>query len=230
MIKKSILAFFGLSTLALGSTVVVASNSLDMKNLKAVTPQTERRVWVVNNTGNGGEWYKWDDVQLVNVSHSNAEITAVKVVSDYYKGLFYFDVPSDTTTIILRGKENKSDGHNSFGWSDDGWQTVDYTLPTLNANSSDVIYVNGISSNVKRTPSKGSAPMSKAQLAWLMCYYDSCNPSYTYGYNAWKQLKYDFYDPSDIDKDNTYVTEDINERNHVTLAEKAAFMASRCEI
>ena len=117
---------------------------------------------------------------------------AVKVVSDYYKGIYYADI----TAAGIGGAVNiqvKCDGsdYDAYRWSNP------IALPSLGDKTSDVLIVEDTcGDNGNRNTSVGTAGGNIGQVAAILATIESCSDSFAKGYNAYPQLNADFIVPS----------------------------------
>lgn len=197
---------------AVGATV--SSNpSLPLGQTNAVTVQTTRRIWAIDQV--------WSNLVLYNCD-TGEELQMTKVLPSYWNGLYFYDIPVSTTKILF---------HNAISaWGTN--QTVDVILSGDDAwdlSEGDVFYV-WKNEDQKAGCSTGVAGCSGAELGKILSYYNTCDPSYAYGYNAYDQVMLDFVTPS-VDRDDNPVNLEAynvdvanNETNTVTLKQKLDVM------
>lgn len=201
---------------------VFASSPKQVSDVEAVTAQTNQRIYVYlegawDNNGHmfihywgGAEGTDWE---------SCPEMT--NVVSDYWQGLFYYDVPTDVTHFCVKDQSgNVSNSKASNQSSDiavaDLFVESDYKVATVEAWVEDTVKrVAGVADN---------APMSSLQAAAVLNHIDSCSTSYAGGHNAWPQLNDLFISPSTLDG-STVVTDNFGP--DTTIAAKTAYLQAR---
>ena len=187
-----------LGTVALGAgatTIVLSNNTKKLEPVSAAVPTNTRRVWVIdNNNLDDGNTNWWTGSTLyADVEGVSGSIKATKVLDDYYKGFWYFDVTvANATTglnVIMRVGDNSAPyamGNNN--------QT--FTQPLGEFGEADTIWLNGgvswdqANNRKSRSASIGTTNgFSGAQLAALLSHYDTCSSSNTDGFNAYPQLE-----------------------------------------
>ena len=164
----------------------------------ATMPTNTRRIWIVNNdnwwTDNNYWVYAWNG----NGNYGSSVTTKVTMVlpedgqpNGFYHGLGYAD-------ITLAGATSSLNVRIVNEWGDWG-QTVTLSLPAYGTEA-DVVWMNsggtwdsGENRN-DRNASYGATQMyTTAQMSILLGIYNTCDPSNTFGYNAYPQLNYDFF-------------------------------------
>ena len=212
-----------LSVAALGVVTgvsVFASSPKQVSDVEAVTAQTNQRIYVYlegawDNNGHmfihywgGPEGTTWDTCpEMMNV------------VSDYWQGLFYYDVPTDVTHFCVKdqsGEVSKTSNQSSDIAVADLFVELDYKVATVKAWVKDEANREaGVADN---------APMSSLQAAAVLNHIDSCSTSYAGGHNAWPQLNDLFISPSTLDG-STVVTDNFGD--DTTIAAKTAYLQAR---
>lgn len=207
MNKKIVISLIGLtSAFCMAGAVGLVSNFSKSNNVTAVkaeAPTNTRRVWIIDNNNssdpNTGWWtgstmwaYCWN-------SNGESEIKVEEeVLSDYYKGLWYFDVNLEEATsglnVIMR--IGNSDG--AYNW---GTNNQTFTLSLGEFGGEDTIWLNGgvtwdgDKNRNSRNASIGTTNgFSGEQLAVVTSKYDTCSSANTNGYNAYPQFKKNFVD------------------------------------
>ena len=195
-------------------------------DVQAAATQTHRRVYVV--LIDEGE-QKWTGSQMFIHYWGGSSGTTwascpemIKVVSDYWQGIFYYDIPVDTTNFMVKavtGDTSKvSDKSDNFAvsslfigsdykagyvsdWVNDAWQ---------------------------RTISYGdNLPSNSGQIAAVLNHIDSCSDSYAGGFNAWPQINDLFISPSTYEG-TTVVTDNFG--LNTTISDKIAYLSNRYTI
>lgn len=143
----------------------------------------------------------------------------VRVVDDYWKGLWYYDVPVDVTTFLVKNK--------SGDVSKSSDQSVDISIADLFlANDYKVAAVKAwVNDGSKRLVGfANDAPGNSGQVAAILAQIDSCSDSYANGYNAWPQLNDLFVAPSTLDGSTT-----VNDAfgGATTISNKVAMLQSQ---
>ncbi len=188
----------------------------------AATVQTERRVYVYLEGG-------WDSGNMYIHYWGGASGTTwascpqmTKVVSDYYQGLFYYDVPVETTDFLV--KDSTGDVSKQSNQSDN------FLISTIFTGSDYKVFEIDpwVNDSTKRTGTvKDNVPMSSAQAAAVLNNINSCDSSYAEGYNAWPQLN-DLFISSSTLEGTTVVTD--NYGDSTTIANKCAYIQNRYNI
>ncbi|MDY0373910.1 MAG: hypothetical protein RBQ86_07320, partial [Candidatus Izemoplasmatales bacterium] len=98
--KLAAIALGAVLTVGVGATLSTVS---PLKEVEAATTQTDLRIYAYLEGGwdNSGHMFihYWGGASGTDWN-SCPEMT--NVVSDYYQGLFYYDVPIDTTTFLVK--------------------------------------------------------------------------------------------------------------------------------
>jgi hypothetical protein len=211
----------GLATLAL-LTGVFGFATLKQKEVKVsagVGVQTHRRVYAYLE----GDWSS-PDMYIhyfggASGTDWNNSPKMVRVLSDYWHGLWYYDVPVDVTAFVVK---NTSGSVNKL--SD---QSVDISIADLFLdNDYKVAAVKAwVNDGAKRLVGfADNAPGNNGQVAEILAHIDSCSDSYASGYNAWPQLNDLFVAPSTLDGD-TIVNDKFGEAT--TISNKVAMLQSQ---
>ena len=203
-----LIALAGVTALSAGIVILSQNNnSFDISSLhvsNAAAPTNQRRVWIIDNNGSSSETSWWGSHSLF-IHYWNdkggGEIPAnEKVLSDYYKGLWYFDVSlEDVTTslcLIVRVGDDEP-----MSWGNNN-QT--FTLELGAIGTADTIWLNdGVTWDGKENRNNRNASIgttngfSGDQLAVVMSKYNTCSSNTTNGYNAYSQMKTNFFDKTD---------------------------------
>lgn len=143
------------------------------------------------------------------------------VVSDYWQGLFYYDVPADVTSFLVKdstGNVYKASNQSANIAISDLFLDGDYKVAAVKA------WV--IDGNKRVVGAADNAPMSSLQAAAVLNNIDSCSSSYAGGYNAWPQLNDLFISPSTLDG-STVVPDNFGD--DTTIADKTAYLEAKYE-
>ena len=201
-------ALAGVIALSTGIAILSQNiNSFGISSFRvsyAAAPTNQRRVWVVDNNGSSSETSWWSSHSLFLHywnDRGGGEIKAnEKVLSDYYKGLWYFDVSLEDVTTSLRLIVRVGDDE-PMSWGDNN-QT--FTLELGAIGTADTIWLNdGVSMDYKENHNSRNASIgttngfSGAQLAVVMSKYNTCSSNTTNGYNAYSQMKTNFFDKTE---------------------------------
>lgn len=196
---KGIKLVLGLSIATIGvgaiSFGVVSTNNLSINLANAEGPTNQRRIWIINNDN----WWT-DNKYCAEVSNGVSTVFTAKVeivLSDYYKGLGFVDVDITNATSALSVKIFYDVDNHSYA---DYNQTVSLSLPALGGE--DVIWMNSGHTAEGgyecRNASLGTTNgFSGDQLGVILSKYDTCSNAVTNGYNAFPQLKTNFFDKTD---------------------------------
>lgn len=191
-------------TLALGGAALIAGVSLKATdNAKKVDATTSDHVRVYVYLDNG--WTDWSGLTFYvhywggTTSSDWASCPSMtKVVSDYYQGLWFYDLPADTTGILIK----------TAAGNVDNWRETENIDVTSYKPSDYVFYVKeAVSSNNKRWWDKvTTAGMNSGQLAAVLSTIHACDTDTGYGFNSWPQLNPLFVTPSTGRDDSTSLT------------------------
>jgi len=197
-----------------------APSNLDVE--AAPTTQVSRRVYVVleQNWGTGQMFIHYWGGDVGTTWASCPEMT--KVVTDYHNGLFYYDIPSDVTSFLVKtvtGDTTKnSDQSNDISISSI-FPTNDYKAAWINE---------WVADGTKRVvDSNDNLPSNSGQIAAVLNHIDSCSNSYAGGYNAWPQLN-DLFISSSSYEGTTVVTDNFGP--DTTITDKVAYISNRYTI
>jgi len=207
----------------------VAANQKETVVAEAATPQTHRRIYVTLL----GDWTL--DQMYISYFGGNIEtqvlfndsVLMTQVVNDYNTGLFYYDVPIDHTTFLVR--------KNTGTWDGDHNQSVDIAISSLFEDSNYLAAAIGgwAADGLKRTfTAYDNLPGNSGQIAAILSHIDSCSPSYAGGYNAWPQINDLFITPSekkDFDTQALFESSPYNS-TQPKISEKIAYLESRYTI
>jgi hypothetical protein len=221
MLKKTLklgISVAALSCLGLGAVAVSSVlNNRNELSVNAATTQTTRAIWAVDNSNTywfvGSDLYVW--------TNSSTYITMTWVLSDYDGGLFYADIDSSVTSVYF---SDTTDPTSNYQKTD----TITINDATNDSLDNKVYWIgNNVGGGVCPI-TWGTAGMSNAQLGEVMSYYDTCNSSYSNGFNAYPLLNNSFYLASGEDgKDATIVranTAASGNKVATTVGDKIALM------
>ncbi|MGI6644347.1 MAG: hypothetical protein ACOX28_01060 [Bacilli bacterium] len=208
----------------LSFTALFASNPSKDISVQAEEPTraTTRRIYAVLRENwwhnqkkmyihywGGSDGSNWDNCPQMTLA-----------VNDYWNGVYYFDVPSDTTHCLF--KANPGGGGNND-------QSKNLQLSNIFGSLQRVAWVERDPGNWdgNRNVGIGEASMSDMQFAGgILSRIDTCSNSYADGYNSYKQLMDCFVNCSNI-PDSTIVYE-VN-GNETTVGEKLEAMRKLSE-
>jgi len=217
--KKMSLLTLGLACAAGVIFAVGAKTDQTQIDANASTAQTERRVYVyLAGAWDGSDMYihYWGGVSGTDW---NACPAMTKVVSDYYQGLFYYDISMDTTTFLVKsatGNVSKTSNQS---------QNISVTSLFVGSNYYVAAVAAWVDDGIARAVSfSDTLPMSSLQCAAVLNNINSCDSSYAEGYNAWPQLNDLFILPSTLDG-STVVTD--NYGDSTTISAKCAYLQNR---
>jgi hypothetical protein len=189
--KKAFLMVLGLS-MAIG--LGITHSRLVTTETEAQTPQTHRRVYVYTKD----DWAQAGDVFIhywggAEGTDWEASPQMEMVLNDYYRGMYYYDIPIDVTTFLVKDDPGTPTIQSSNILISDVFPVDDFKIPSTWEDGTHW--------------AENDAGMGSEQLAAVLNHIDSCSPSYAGGYNAWPQLNNLFvqpstYEPSEIVTDN----------------------------
>ena len=209
-----------LTTISLFSVGLIANSMSLLSNSQAATEQTNRRLYVYLEGAwdNAGHMYihYWGGA-TGTTWESCPEMT--NVVSDYWQGLFFYDVPVDVTDFLVKdssGNVSKSSNQSANMSVADLLVEGDYKVATVKSWVSDgASRLTGVADN---------APMSSLQAVAVLNNINSCSSSYASGYNSWPQLDDLFISPSTLEG-STVVPDNFGDST--TIAEKNAYLEAK---
>ena len=219
-IKRASL-LLGIAALGIVTSASLLTNSYHLfSQNQAATVQTDRRIYVYlegawDNAGHMYIYY-WGGAEGTTWL-SCPEMT--NVVSDYWQGLFYYDIPMDVTDFLVKdstGDVSKLSNQSANILVADLFVGTDYKVATVKAWANDgVARVVGTADN---------APMSSLQAVAVLNNIDSCDSSYAGGYNSWPQLDDLFISPSTLEGSTVVID---NFGDDTTIAEKTAYLEAK---
>lgn len=221
-IKK--LALFSL----LGALIFGFASSISpTKSLKvgAAAPQTHRRVYAYitgdwdNREGNDNRMFihYWGGSSGTDW---NSKQQMTRVLNDYWRGLFYYDVPSDVTDVLFAAFTGDV-GKNSN-------QSVNVAISSLFPSGEFRAAEVGswVKDEDKRTVSfKTGIGMSTSQFGVMLGHVDTCSPNHAYGFNSYPQIDALITSKSTLNRD-AKVTNGPKESNAPTIGAKLDYMQS----
>lgn len=143
-----------------------------------------------------------------------------RVLDDYYKGLYYYDVPSDVTQCLFKDATGNTISNKSSN------QSANIYLSKLKSGENYYAAEIGAwkSDSASRVVTFKNLPMSGAQFAASLSYihYDTCAENSANGYLAYPQVKSLMADPTDKLGFSTVVNASATEKT--TIAQKLAKM------
>ncbi len=218
--KIAALALGAVMALGIGATV---SSVSPMSEAEAATTQTERRVYALLEQSWGDGTFK------VYVHHNSATSPVIwgtnpameRALTDYYEGLYFYDVPIDATEIIFLAWTGETE---SSGKQSD--RSVTVTISNLfNSNYKAVRIGSWVADANKRTITEhDTLPSNSGQAAGVLNHINSCSTSYAGGYNAWPQLNDLFITPSTLNG-ATVVSDNFGDET--TIDAKTAYLEAR---
>ncbi len=219
-VKKASL-LLGIVALGIVTSASLLTNSYHLfsKN-EAATVQQDRRIYVYLEGAwdNAGHMYihYWGGA-TGTTWESCPEMT--NVVSDYWQGLFFYDVPVDVTDFLVKdssGNVSKSSNQSANMSVANLLVEGDYKVATVKSWVSDgASRLTGVADN---------APMSSLQAVAVLNNINSCSSSYASGYNSWPQLDDLFISPSTLEG-STVVPDNFGDST--TIAEKTAYLEAK---
>ncbi len=187
------------------------------------TVQTDRRVYVFLEQDWGvGDMYihYWNNSGDITTWGSCPKMT--EVVTDYYQGLFYHDLPVDATGFLVKTVTG---------------------APTKTSDKSDDVLISSLldSGNYKAAKVKSwvadatlrvvqiddTLPANSGQVAAVLNHIDSCSNSYAGGFNAWPQLSDLFITPSSLTLSTVVID---NYGPDTTIGDKCDYLETRYTI
>ena len=217
MINKKVLIMLAVAPLTIGVATVAAFASSRVSKVDAATmPTNTRRVWIINNDN----WWVENTFYVEATNNldetvQSAQITPVLNNGDYYYGLSYADitVANATSAIDVRVRYSGTEMGNYN-------QTVLLHLPAFGGE--DTIWMNSGSTEVDgrqdRNASLGTTNgFSAEQLCGVLSNggYDTCSTANTNGYNAYPQMKTNFFDKTNVDLTGVIVSGSYSVQDYI---------------
>lgn len=215
----TITAAFALGAGILGATDLVKPQPNFEVGAAAV--QTHRRVYVVLE----GDWQGGVESDMyihywggaVGTDWNNCP-KMDKVVSDYSQGLFFYDVPIDTTTFMVK---------RYAGGVADWEKTVDIPISSLFLGTDFKAAAIPYGTTPRSAKFYDNLPSNSGQTAAVLAAINSCSTCYAGGCNAWPQLDDLFISCSTLDY-NTTVYDRFGA--NTTIANKVAWLQTKYNI
>lgn len=222
MNKKTITVSLLLGVAALGVVTAAGfmTNSFRMfKGSNAATVQDSRRLYVYLE----GDWtaadmfiHYWGGAEGTTYDTA-AQMT--KVVSDYWQGLYYFDIAMDVTGFLVRNASG------AFTKNSDQSEDILVADLLVGTNYKAVAVKAWVADTAKRAIEiVDTVPGNSGQVAAILNHIDSCSTSYAGGYNAWPQLDDLFITPSTLEGSTVVID---NFGDDTTIAAKIAYLEYR---
>ena len=126
-------------------------------------------------------------------------------MSDYYKGLWYFDISLASATTSLSVIIRIGDSSGAYGWGNNN-QTGTILLGAFGGE--DTIWLNngvywdsGENRNSRNSSTGTTNGFSAVQLHYVFTNggFDTCSSANTNGYNSYPQMKKNFFDKTTVD-------------------------------
>ena len=147
----------------------------------------------------------------------------INAVSDYWQGLFFYDLPVSATGFMVvafpgdTAEKNKS-------------ENIVVTELEVSGNYKAVAIEAWVNDSVKRVATvEENLPANSGQVAAILNNIDSCSSSYASGYNAWPQLNDLFITPSTLAPStldlNTVVTDNFG--GDTTIGNKTTWLENQ---
>jgi hypothetical protein len=221
MLKKTLklgITVAALSCLGLGTVAVTSMlNKNQELSVNAGSTPTNYRIYLIN------ECDDWSSSAIYahywggsSSSTWGSDPAMTKVVSDWSHGIWYYDIPFDTTGILFKTGAGNIPVLN---------ETVDLLLSSYSSQTY-VFYVKNDAdpSSGKRWWDKmTTAGCNNGQLAAILGKLQVCEADYSFGYYAWPQVNKLFVRPSTYD--GTYSFTNIN-GSVTTLADTVSTLSS----
>jgi hypothetical protein len=217
--KKALLTT--LTTMMVGGVVLSANQNTSQFEPQA-TSDTNKRVYVYLE----GAWDGGDVMYIHYFGGSSsttfdAAVQMTQVINNYYQGMFYYDVPSDTTAFIVKDRANG----NGFKFSN---QSVDVSMSSIFLTGPINYKAVAISAWLGSDGTKRSATFidnlgaSSSDIALILNKIDTCSASTANGFNAYPQIDDLFFTTNNptgstiVDDDFGDATTIINKKNRLS--------------
>jgi hypothetical protein len=192
------LTISSLSLIVLGG-IVFSVGSNEPSEFEVSASDTNKRIYIyLKGTWDGG------DVMYIHYfggSSSTTFDTAVQmtqVINNYWEGMFYYDVPSDTTGFLVKDRANG----NGFKYSN---QSVDISMSSIFLTGPTNYKAVEISAWLGSDGTKRSATfvenlgLNNSEVALLLKKIDTCSSSTSGGFNAYPQIDDLFFTTNTFD-------------------------------
>jgi len=209
--KKTLLAT--LTTFMVGGVVLSVNQNTSQFEPQAAS--TDKRIYVyLQGAWDGGDQmyiYYWGG------SSSNTFNTAeqmTQVINNYWQGMFYFDVPSDTTNFLVKDRSNGNG-------SKDSNQSVDISMSSIFLTTPNNYKAVAISAWLGSDFTKRSATfvdnlgLSDSDVVALLNKIDTCSNSTANGFNAYPQID-DLFFTTNTFTGSTIVEDDFGDATTIT--------------
>jgi hypothetical protein len=182
--KKTLLAT--LTTFMVGGVVLSANQNTSLFEPQAAAD--DKRIYVYLEGG----WDAGDQMYIYywGGSTSNTFNTAspmTQVINNYWQGMFYYDVPGDTTNFLVKDRENGNGGKNSNQSVDISMSSVFLTGPT-NYKAVAISAWLGSDETKRNATAVDNLGLSDSDVVALLNKIDTCSSSTANGFNAYPQI------------------------------------------
>jgi hypothetical protein len=208
--KKTLLTT--LTTIMVGGVFLSANQNTSQFEPQA-TSDTNKRVYVYLE----GAWDAGDQmfIYYFGGSSPNTFETATamtQVINNYWVGMFYFDVPGDTTTFIVRDR--------SGGYGGEKNQSVDIAMSSIfltGPNNYKAVAIGAwVSDGSKRTATfVDNLGLSNSDVVLLLNKINTCSSNTSNGFNAYPQIDDLFFTTNTFDG-STVVDDDFGDATTIT--------------
>jgi hypothetical protein len=218
--KKGVLFFVNLKKIITANSLVLVlfgilinpfqlNYSNNQSPLNTFASDSNKRIYAYLK----GDWDGGDNMYIYywGGSSSNTFETAAqmtKVISNYWEGLYIYDVPNDTTNFLVRDR--------SGSWAGDKNQSVDISISSLfisgSPNNYKALEVGAwVSDNTKRTATfVDNLGLSNNDVVLLLNKINTCSTSTSFGFNAYPQID-DLFFTTNTFTGSTTVDDDFGE-------------------
>jgi hypothetical protein len=207
--KKTLLAT--LTTFMVGGVVLSANQNTSQFEPQAAAD--DKRIYVyLEGAWDGGDQmyiYYWGGSSS-NTFNTAAQMT--QVINNYWQGMFYYDVPSNTTNFLVRDR--------SGSYAGDKNQSVDISMSAIfltgPINYKAVAIGAWVSDSSKRTATfVDNLGLSNSDVVALLNKIDTCSTSTANGFNAYPQID-DLFFTTNTFTGSTTVEDDFGDSTTIT--------------
>ncbi|MBM3909391.1 MAG: hypothetical protein FJ352_01295 [Firmicutes bacterium] len=182
--KKTLLAT--LTTFMVGGVVLSANQNTSQFEPQAAAD--DKRIYVYLEGG----WDAGDQMYIYywGGSTSNTFDTAspmTQVINDYWQGMFYYDVPVDTTNFLVKDRASGNGNKNSNQSVDISMSSIFLTGPT-NYKAVAISAWLGSDGTKRNATTVDNLGLSNSDVVALLNKIDTCSSSTANGFNAYPQI------------------------------------------
>jgi hypothetical protein len=209
--KKALLTT--LTTIMVGGVVLSANQNTSQFEPQAAAD--DKRIYVYLE----GAWDGGDQMFIVywGGSTSNTFNTAsamTQVINNYWQGMFYYDVPVDTTNFLVKDRADGNGGKFSNQSVDISMSSIFLTGPT-NYKAVAISAWIGSDETKRNATAVDNLGLSNSDVVALLNKIDTCSTSTANGFNAYPQID-DLFFTTNTFTGSTTVEDDFGDSTTIT--------------